>query len=68
MKSRAKKVQKSWWSCIEYTEDELDIAASALADNIKNCSCYMCGNPRKHFNEETLQEKRANLEEEYPSW
>ena len=23
------------------------------------CSCYMCGNPRKHWNELTMQEKRA---------
>jgi len=22
------------------------------------CSCMMCGNPRKHFNEITIQEKR----------
>lgn len=22
------------------------------------CSCYMCGNPRRHFNERTIQEKR----------
>lgn len=23
------------------------------------CSCWMCGNPRKHFGEETLQERSA---------
>ena len=22
------------------------------------CSCHMCGNPRKHWNEKTMQEKR----------
>ncbi len=22
------------------------------------CSCYMCGNPRKHFKEKTIQERR----------
>lgn len=23
------------------------------------CSCHACGNPRKHFNEKTLAEKRV---------
>ena len=22
------------------------------------CSCYMCGNPRKYFNDNTMQEKK----------
>lgn len=26
----------------------------------KLCSCYMCGNPRRHFKEVTQQEKKAN--------
>jgi hypothetical protein len=26
----------------------------------KNCSCYMCGNPRKHWKEVTRQELKAN--------
>ena len=25
----------------------------------KPCSCPMCGNPRKHFNELTVQERRS---------
>ena len=25
------------------------------------CSCWMCGNPRKHLNEITIQEQRAIL-------
>lgn len=24
------------------------------------CSCWACGNPRKHFNEKTVQEKKAD--------
>lgn len=27
-------------------------------DNLTVCSCYMCGNPRKYWKEETLQEKK----------
>lgn len=28
-------------------------------DYLTVCSCPMCGNPRKWFNEKTMQEKRA---------
>ncbi len=31
--------------------------AKLLRDHLKSCSCFMCGNPRKHWNEKTLQEK-----------
>ena len=27
-------------------------------DTTTQCSCAMCGNPRKYFNEKTMQEKR----------
>jgi hypothetical protein len=30
------------------------------ADHLKNCSCLVCGNPRKHWNEKTIQEKRMD--------
>jgi len=35
-----------------------------LADHMALCSCHMCGNPRKHFNEKTMQEKKADKAEE----
>ncbi len=25
------------------------------------CSCHMCGNPRKHWKEKTMQEKRMDF-------
>ena len=25
-----------------------------------SCSCEMCGNPRKHFNEKTLRERKSD--------
>lgn len=62
MKARAKKVQKNWWGGYDYTEEELDVAASKLADNIKNCSCSMCCNPRRngwwHDGKLTFPERR----------
>ena len=27
----------------------------------KRCSCPMCGNPRKHFGQKTLQEMRSDI-------
>jgi hypothetical protein len=32
-----------------------------LAHSPKCCSCYMCGNPRKHWKDKTMQEKRMDL-------
>ena len=29
-----------------------------LTRNRKPCSCFMCGNPRKYFNEKTVRERR----------
>jgi len=34
------------------------------AENRQRCSCHMCGNPRKHWKEKTLQEKIAELKEQ----
>lgn len=39
-----------------------------LKKNIFNCGdphCYMCGNPRKFFGEETIQEKKHKQEKFY---
>jgi len=27
-----------------------------MADHLAACSCWMCGNPRKYFNQDTLAE------------
>ena len=27
-------------------------------DHRKKCSCWMCGNPRRHMGEKTIQERR----------
>lgn len=34
--------------------------AKQFRDHMKDCSCPMCGNPRKWWNEITIQEKKAN--------
>lgn len=30
-----------------------------------SCSCWMCGNPRRHLNEVTLQEKLVDLNQKH---
>lgn len=57
MKERARRIQKRWWQ-VNITEE----SCSKLANNIKICSCYMCGNPRKWWDEITIQEKRAIID------
>lgn len=34
-------------------------AIGLAAHTPKPCSCYCCGNPRKHFRSETIQERRS---------
>ena len=36
------------------------------ADHLAECSCHMCGNPRKHRNEKTIPERKfeARAEQE----
>lgn len=37
--------------------DDKTIGKNSSVHN-KSCSCFACGNPRKYFNEKTIQEKR----------
>ncbi len=45
MKARARRI---------YPHDK----AAKLADHLAQCSCPMCGNPRTHFGEKKLPERR----------
>lgn len=38
----------------EPTPEEIGKAASV---HCRKCSCWMCGNPRKHFKQKTIQEQ-----------
>lgn len=66
---RAKKVLKAWDatnycnSCGSHLESfkNGDRHAKAMIYTRKRCSCYMCGNPRKHWNDKTIQEKKADI-------
>lgn len=53
MKSRAWRVAKYSWG----RRDDWLHKAEKLANHIKSCSCWMCGNARK-WNGPTIQERR----------
>jgi hypothetical protein len=42
-----------------------DIDPRYFADNLKKCSCPICGNPRKWQGELTIQEIRASRVEDW---
>ena len=47
---------KSWFGTEEIREEHI----RQITETRKPCSCHMCGNPRKHFKQKTLQEKRMD--------
>jgi hypothetical protein len=47
MLARAESVQRKWWGGIKVDPLKLALAARKLADNLKCCSCFMCGNVRR---------------------
>ena len=66
MINRVRYIEKYIWSSriINMTEEEKELESKLLADNLKKCSCYACGNPRKYFKQRTRQEIIAKMSEE----
>ena len=60
LKKYTKKIISKWFSK-EPTEKQIGKNYSVHASG---CSCKACGNPRKHFGEKTLQEKKAGIEDD----
>lgn len=54
-KAWAKKKGREWYG-VEPNEKQI----GRLAHSPAICSCYMCGNPRKHFKQKTRQEVKAD--------
>ncbi|QDV38599.1 hypothetical protein [Tautonia plasticadhaerens] len=49
--------------CLKFTGiPDPDREAFALRnhDHLASCSCWMCGNPRRHLGEPTIQERRGD--------
>ncbi len=51
---KAKRIKEDYW-CDKMDNPRL---LGICVNTPHPCSCYVCGNPRKHFNEKTIQEKR----------
>lgn len=48
----------SFYKYGSWSEEEKLQHQKRMAETRKPCSCYMCGNPRKHWKDDTMQEKR----------
>lgn len=61
-KRKIEKIMKDSWGFSGELMDERNVGKTASTHG-KPCSCPMCGNPRKYWNEKTKQEIVAELEE-----
>ena len=58
---RAKRVLRAWRGRWIHKEDDSKLAQRLVHTRVP-CSCGMCGNPRRHFGERTIQERKADYE------
>lgn len=56
IKAKARRIWYQIWG----HEIEEPCVLEKVADSIPTCSCWMCGNPRRHFNKQTRQELKAD--------
>jgi len=58
---RLNKKRKGYWSGILLSQEHNALRwCGMITKTPKPCSCHMCGNPRKYFNERTMQEKKSD--------
>tara|TARA_B110000037_G_scaffold221999_1_gene295022 strand:- start:1693 stop:1923 length:231 start_codon:yes stop_codon:yes gene_type:complete len=59
-KVKVSRYQSASWFCGDY-----HTFIGQLATTPKRCSCHMCGNPRKHWKQKSMQELRADAMLDY---
>ncbi len=59
VEASARKKLRYRYICWETSPDEVSQNIKRLKNNLANCSCPSCGNPRKWWKEITMQEKKA---------
>ena len=65
-KNKAKRIMKENWGFSKDMITERSVGLTASTHG-KPCSCPMCGNPRKYWNEKTRQEVLEDISDsEYP--
>ena len=57
-KQKVKKLINNVWKIGDISHINLKQFENRLVKNTTLCSCPACGNPRKHFKERTIQEKK----------
>lgn len=57
-------LKKIFWNG---SEEERELHMKKMAETRHPCSCHMCGNPRKHWKEETFQEQKMSIKEKFDS-
>jgi hypothetical protein len=58
-RGEAERIAVHMTSQFENKRQFITASAQRLRHTTKACSCVSCGNPRRHFGERTLQERRA---------
>ena len=61
-KKQVKQIFKNTWYIPKNNSTWFNHTVNIMIDTRTPCSCYMCGNPRKHFNKKTRQEILADYE------
>lgn len=59
-RQKSKRLKHFTFLNFNLSESEIMAMLPILIDTPKTCSCFMCGNPRKYFNEKTYQERKLN--------
>ena len=55
-RERLKKTRSGYWNGNASETGQ----PGMVVDTPTPCSCYMCGNPRRHFNEASIQERSSD--------
>lgn len=58
-KLERKEKKHPYWTSDGKTDER---SKGLYANHGCNCSCWMCGNPRRHFGKETVQEMKSKIE------
>ena len=54
---------RRWWPEVSPSKDMMRacLEAAEAAEHLASCSCPACGNPRRHWGEITMAERRAKM-------
>lgn len=63
IKNKVSKYLTVKWQVGSLDKENLIKVIGKRSSCLKKCSCYMCGNPRKHFGQKTIKEKQS-----YKDW